>query len=143
MKKSTDELTNILKAKSSIDEYLKENTEQFLVQTQTLAEILEQILKENNISKSQARDNLGLSPSYFYELLRGEKTDPSRDKLIMLCIGIKADCEQTKRVLEKLKLAPLYSKEPRDSIIMFGLIHKLSIIDINILLDEHNFKILE
>lgn len=143
MKKSTDELLNILKSKSSIDEYLKENTEQFSSQTHTLAEMLEQILKENNVSKSQARDNSGLSPTYFYELLRGAKTDPSRDKLIMFCIGIKADCEQTKRVLGKLKLAPLYSKDPRDSIIMFGLIHKLSVIDINILLDEHNFQILE
>lgn len=61
----------------------------------------------------------------------------------MICIGMDADYEQTKRVLEKLKLAPLYSRDPRDSIIIFGLLHKMSVIDINILLDEHNLKILE
>lgn len=143
MKKSTDELSKILESKKTgreLDEFLKENRENF--SEQIFTEMLEQTLKENKVRKSQAIRRSLIDRTYAYNIFQGVRV-PSRDKLIMLCIGMGADCEQTKRLLLKLKLAPLYTKDARDSIILFGLLHKLSVIDINALLYEKNFQILQ
>ncbi len=140
MKKSTDELIQILKNKSDLNDYLKENTEN--ISDASLVQMLNSILKNNGITKSEAIDNSFIQKNYAYQIFNGTKT-PSRDKLIMLSIGIGATVEQTKALLLSVKAAPLYPKDERDSIILFGILHKISIIDINILLYEHGHKILE
>lgn len=145
MKKSTDELSKILENKKNrkdLDEYLSQNRENFL--DQTFAEMLEQTLKENKVSKADAVKNSLLDRTYAYEIFRGTKDkNLSRNKVIMLCIGMEADLEQTRKLLLKKQYAPLYPKNERDSIIIFGLQRKLSVMDINTLLYEKNFDILE
>lgn len=140
MKKSTDELLNILKSKNNLDDYFKENLDQ--LQYTTLPQMLESILQSKNMSKSEALNNSMIEKHYGYQIFKGVKT-PSRDKLIMLCIGIGADLTQTGRLLNSIKAAPLYAKDGRDAVIMFGLLHKLSIIDINFMLYDRGFDVLE
>lgn len=140
MKKSTDELLNILKSKSDLNEYFEENRES--LSTQSLTELLEETLRENGVSKSEAINNSSIEKHYGYQIFKGTKT-PSRDKLIMLSFGMKASLDQTKQLLSKIKAAPLSPKEERDGVIIFGLLHKISITDINILLFERELPILE
>lgn len=145
MKKTTDELSKILKNKKNIndlEEYLNQNRENF--SNQTFAELLEQTLKENKVSKTDAIKRSNLENHYAYEIFRGTKDkNLSRNKIIMLCIGMEADLEQTKKLLLKKHYAPLYAKDERDSIIIFGLLRKMSVMDINALLYEKNFNVLE
>lgn len=61
----------------------------------------------------------------------------------MLCIGTGADLNQTGRLLNSIKAAPLYAKDGRDAVIMFGILHRLSVIDINIMLFDRSFEVLE
>lgn len=145
MKKSTDELSKILENKKNrkdLDEYLSQNRDNF--SNQTFAELLEQTLKENKVSKTDAVKRSNLENHYAYEIFRGTKDkNLSRNKIIMLCIAMEADLEQTRKLLLKKQYAPLYPKNERDSIIIFGLQRKLSIIDINNLLYDKGFEILE
>ena len=145
MKKSTDELSKILENKKNrkdLEEYLSQNRENF--SNQTFAELLEQTLKENKVSKTDAIKRSNLENHYAYEIFRGTKDkNLSRNKIIMLCIGMEADLEQTRKLLLKKHYAPLYTKDERDSIVIFGLQRKLSIIDINNLLYDKGFEILE
>ena len=145
MKKSTDELSKILENKKNrkeLEEYLSQNRENF--SNQTFAELLEQTLKENKVSKADAIKRSDLENHYAYEIFRGTKDkNLSRNKIIMLCIGMEADLEQTRKLLLKKHYAPLYTKDERDSIVIFGLQRKLSIIDINNLLYDKGFEILE
>lgn len=145
MKKSTDELSKILENKKNrkeLEEYLSQNRENF--SNQTFAELLEQTLKENKVSKADAIKRSDLENHYAYEIFRGTKDkNLSRNKIIMLCIGMEADLEQTRKLLLKKHYAPLYAKDERDSIVIFGLQRKLSIIDINNLLYDKGFEILE
>lgn len=145
MKKSTDELSKILENKKNrkdLEEYLSQNRDNF--SNQTFAELLEQTLKENKISKAEAVKRSLIERTYAYELFRASNNKvTSRDKVIMLCAGMGADLEQTRRLLLKMKHAPLYAKDERDSIIIFGLLRKMSVMDINTLLYEKNFEILE
>ncbi|MDD6489141.1 MAG: hypothetical protein PUG48_04930 [Clostridia bacterium] len=145
MKKSTDELSKILENKKNrkdLDEYLSQNRENF--SNQTFAELLEQTLKENKVSKTDAVKRSHLENHYAYEIFRGTKDkNLSRNKIIMLCIGMEADLEQTRKLLLKKQYAPLYPKNERDSIIIFGLQRKLSVMDINNLLYDKGFEILD
>lgn len=145
MKKSTDELSKILENKKNrkdLDEYLSQNRDNF--SNQTFAELLEQTLKENKVSKTDAVKRSNLENHYAYEIFRETKDkNLSRNKIIMLCIAMEADLEQTRKLLLKKQYAPLYPKNERDSIIIFGLQRKLSIIDINNLLYDKGFEILE
>lgn len=140
MKKSTDELLGILKSKSNLDDYFKENIDQ--LRCEPLSQMLENLINIKNISKSEAIDNSMIEKHYGYQIFKGVKT-PSRDKLIMLCIGIGADLKQTGRLLNSIKAAPLYAKDGRDAVIMFGILHRLSVIDINIMLFDRGFEVLE
>ena len=140
MIKKTDDLTKILKTKNNYDDFIRENSSSMNVQS--LTECLETILISNNISKADAISRSNLQRNYAYQIFSGQRI-PSRDKLIMLCIGMNADQQQTSKLLLKIKAAPLYARDERDSIILFGIIHGISVIDINILLYEHNLKCLE
>lgn len=140
MKKSTDELLGILKSKSNLDDYFKENIDQ--LQCATLPQLLESLINSKGMSKSEAINNSMIEKHYGYQIFKGVKT-PSRDKLIMLCIGIGADLNQTEKLLNSIKAAPLYAKDGRDAVIMFGILHRLSVIDINIMLFDRGFEVLE
>ena len=140
MKKSTDELLNVLKSKSNIDDYFKENIDQ--LRCEPLSQMLENLINIKNISKSEAIDNSMIEKHYGYQIFKGVKT-PSRDKVIMLCIGIGADLNQTGRLLNSIKAAPLYAKDGRDAVIMFGILHRLGVIDINLMLFDRGFEVLE
>lgn len=139
-KKSTDELMKILKNKSSYSDYISENKGS-MDSNKTLPQMLEKLLNENHITKSKAIKNSQLESHYAYQIFNGTKT-PSRDKLIMLCIGCGATVEQTRKMLIKIKAAPLYPKDKRDSIILFGILHKIPVMDIDILLYEHGLPTL-
>lgn len=138
--KSTDELNKLLKNNIPIEQYLKENLESFM--SESFTEMLKQILISNHISKADAIKAANLERTYGYQIFKGERT-PSRNTVIRLCIGLKASSEQTKALLLKLKLAPLYSKDKRDSIILFGIIHKLSLVEINELLYDNDLPLLQ
>lgn len=140
MKKSTDDLIKILKNKNSYDDFIRENSAS--MDDRSLTESLESLLVVNHISKADAISHSNLQRNYAYQIFSGQRI-PSRDKLIMLCIGMNADQQQTSKLLLKIKAAPLYAKDERDSIILFGLMHHISVIDINILLYEHHLKCLE
>lgn len=140
MKKSTDELLNILKSNSSLDDFFKENIDE--LKSPDLPKMLENLLKSKNMSKSEALDSSMIEKHYGYQIFKGTKT-PSRDKLIMLCIGIGADLTQTGRFLNSIKASPLYAKDGRDAVIMFGILHRLNVIDINIMLFDRGYGVLE
>ena len=76
-----------------------------------------------------------------YLLLDGRRS-PSRDKVISLCLALKLELPETQRALTLTKNGQLYSKSKRDSILIFALGKKLSVIDTNVLLEEMNEPVL-
>lgn len=138
-KKSTDELNKILRSNIPISRYLKENADSF--NNLTLPQTFELILKENKISKSQAVKGSDLERTHGYQILSGKRS-PTRDNLIRMCIGMRASSEQTRLLLLKNKSAPLYSKDKRDSVILFGIMHHMNLQEINELLYHNHLPIL-
>jgi hypothetical protein len=91
----------------------------------------------SSFDKSKLIEDSGIERSYCYHILNGTKK-PSRDKILRLCIAAHFNTEQTKRALEIAKEGILYAKSSRDAIIQYAINQKLSVIDTNILLDQHH-----
>ena len=81
------------------------------------------------ISRAQIQRNYG------YQILDGRR-NPSRDKVIALSLALHLDVNETQRALMIAKNGQLYSKNKRDSILIFALGKKLSVIQTNELLYE-------
>ncbi|MBQ8133312.1 MAG: hypothetical protein IJ192_02705 [Clostridia bacterium] len=137
-KKSTDELNRLL-SHTPIKQYLNENDASF--NKKTLPQMLEAVLKSNGISQVNAIKAANLERTFGYQIFKGIKK-PSRDTLLRICIGMKASTAQTRALLLKIKAAPLYSKDKRDSVILFGILHHLNLQEIDELLYNNKLPVL-
>ena len=79
----------------------------------------------------------GIEKSYYYQIFKGTR-NPSRDKVLRLCIGAGLSMRETTRALELSQLAPLYPKNRRDIIISVAINQHASVLDTDMLLDKYN-----
>ncbi|WP_195269098.1 XRE family transcriptional regulator [Eubacterium sp. 1001713B170207_170306_E7] len=128
IKKPTDALLNALMASNTLENYFQSNKD-YLIDC-TLPEHLNALLEVKKQTKAAVIKNAELNEIYGYQIFSG-KRKPSRDKLIMLCIGMKLTLEEIQQVLKLAGHAFLYPKKHRDCILIFGLKHGLSIYEIN------------
>ena len=133
MKKTTD-LLNELNTSNNIDKYLKDNSDSII--DQTLAEYFCKIFEERNLSKSEVIHRSNLNEIYAYQILGGKRT-PSRDKIIALCVGAYFSIDDTNYTLKLGGFAPLYPKSERDAIIIYGIQHQKTVLEINETLFTH------
>lgn len=142
MKKSTDELMNILRNKRSVDEYFAENDNEIFFGT--LSEQVNFYIARKGLTKAEVVRRSGLNRGYCYEILSGKKTkNISRDKVILLCFGLELSVDEAQQLLKKCGYAPLYARDTRDSIIIFCIENSISVINTNIKLGDYNLEPLE
>lgn len=138
--KTTGDLEGEIKASKSIDEYLVNNSDHLI--KQSTSETLNEALYRTGMSVSDVIRRCGLTRSHVYHIFNGNRL-PSRDKLIAIAFGLGLDCEETNTLLKKCRFAPLYPKDGRDAVIIFGLTHGKDIIETNINLADKNYDILK
>lgn len=63
-----------------------------------------------------------MSEVYLHQVFSGRR-NPSRDRLICLCISLDATLEETQDLLKKAAFAQLYPKVRRDAVIIHGILH--------------------
>lgn len=141
MKKTTEELMEILKQKKSIHAYFTEEIDE--LEFASLAEYLELLLNEKGLRKSDVIKRSNMDKNYAYQIFNGNKTHPSRDKMIALAIGMGLNVLETRKLLKIAGACDLYTRNPRDSVIIFGLNNRLSLIDTNELLNDYRLDLLE
>lgn len=128
IKKPTDELMESLNSSPSIDNYLQK--EQDYLITASLAVYLNQLISDKNLKKSQVIKDAELNEIYGYQIFSGKRL-PSRDKLISLAFGLALSLEETQQLLKYAGFSPLYPKNKRDSIIIWGINHHFNICQTN------------
>ena len=142
MKKSTDDLMNILKQAPSVDDYFDQNDSEIFFGS--LSEMIDYFLARKNLTKADVVNGSGINKGYCYEIMSGKSTkNISRDKVIMLCFGLRLTVDEAQQLLKKSGYAPLYARDTRDSIIVFSLENRINIVSTNIKLGEYNLEILE
>lgn len=134
-KKNTNDLQQELMNTPNLSGFLSDNQEQFI--TESVPEILNQIFTQKNVSKAQLAKKSGMSEIYLHQIFAGRRT-PSRNRLICLCFGLEVTLDEAQELLKQCGLAQLYPKIRRDAIITYGLVHKISLFDINDQLFEEN-----
>lgn len=133
MKKSTDELLKLLKTKSNIEEFFKENGSELIFDS--LSEMIDFFMNQKGLKKADVvkRSMLG---NYAYSILNGNRKKPERDKLIMLCFGLRLTADEANRLLKMSSNGELYVRNPRDLVLIYALDRNQSVIEANNKLEE-------
>ena len=71
-----------------------------------------------------------------YSIINGNRKKPERDKLIMLCFGLKLTSEEANLLLKKSSNGELYVRNPRDLVLIYALDRNQSVIEANNKLEE-------
>ena len=139
--KQTEELLEGLKKANNLEKYVLENQDEFL--QVDIAEYLENIIREKQLKRSQIVKDSGLDRSYVYHILNGERKNPSRSKLLAICVAMKMDIKETQYFLRAAQVPVLYPRNQRDCIILYGLEQGVSVMELNETLYTMQFELLE
>lgn len=133
---TTDELLKVLHSAHS-KEQLKSYHD--MIDTQdfprTFSEYFNAYLVDHRILDAEVIQASCIPRTYAYQILNGTK-NPGRNKVLALCIAAGMSCEETGRALALADAGKLYPRRKEDSIIIFALDQKLSVLQTNELLYE-------
>lgn len=134
----TDELLRELKNASDIDSFFKSYESQFI--NETTSGYLNKMLALRDMNISAVAKNSGTG-EYVYKIFRGDRL-ASRDILISIAFSMNLSLEETQLLLRISKFAILDSRNKRDSVIIYGLTHNLTVFQTDDILEEQNLATL-
>ncbi len=140
--KTTGELLHILKGTHSekeLNEYIERHTQPD--QEMSFAARFSDLLERKGRSKSDVIRKSLVERTYGYQILSGKK-NAGRDYILALCIAAELTLRETQSMLEGAKAGILYSRSTRDAIIIYGIEHNMSVMDLNELLNVKGEKTL-
>ncbi len=139
MNKDTSKIIDELKLCEEFKSFYSGNKE-YMVRN-SLAEMLNKLINEKGLHKSEIIKNSELSEVYAYQIFSGRRV-PERKKLLCLSIAMELNLDEIQFLLKCAGYSPLYVKIPFDSIVLYGICKKLSVIQINELLFEYGLETL-
>lgn len=137
--KTTNDLSQELMCDGGIDTYLDANQPFF--SDLSVTELLTALYGKKSVSKADLARRAGMSEVYLHQVFSGRRK-PSRDRLLCLCVGLGATLEETQQLLRQATYAQLYPRIKRDAIISHGIVHDVTLNDINDKLFLENEKTL-
>ena len=141
MQKDTEQLENELVAADDVKNFINDNKENF--KNYTLAEYLNKLLAEKNLSKAEIIKLSQLDTTYVYRVFSGVTKKPARQNVIALALALKLSPKETNYLLYYAGVEKLYVRNEWDSIIFFALENNLSVAETNELLqDSKEFPLL-
>ena len=137
--KTTSDLRQELMEDNSIDTYLQGNAALFV--DQDVVVLLTELYEQKHLTKAALARQAGMSEVYLHQVFAGRR-NPSRDRLLCLCIGLEATVEETQQLLRQAGYAQLYPRVRRDAIILHAIAHGIALPLVNDKLYEENEKTL-
>lgn len=139
MAKNTSKIVEELGLCPDFKTFYNENKEYLI--TDNLSAMLDRLLKEKNLKKSTVIKAAEISEVYAYQIFSGLRV-PERNKLLCLGVAMSLNLDEIQTLLKCAGYAPLYVKLPFDSIVIYGICNKLSVVEINELLYEYGLDTL-
>lgn len=138
LRKNTDELLNELRDKNcDIQEYIDNNPDSFI--EVNLKEFWRQMIEKSGLSKSNIINKSDYSYVYFYDVIAGKKI-PTTDKIIRLVLAMHLSLEDCQQALKNCGKAYLYPRIKRDSLIIYAVEHRYTILQTQELLQKSGEK---
>ncbi len=106
-----------------------------------LSTLLNALLCKHNLKKSEIIRAAEMSEVYAYQIFSGLRK-PDRKKLLCLAVAMKLPLDEVQTLLKCGGYSALYVKLPFDSIILYGVCKKLSVVEINEILYEYGMETL-
>ena len=139
MSRKTDALLkNILSAKD-FNEVLDANAATFV--EQSVSEYLQHLCRARGMIPEQVIKKSQIDRTYGHHIFNGTRL-PSRDKLLMLSFGFELSLDETQELLKTAGKSILYPKVKRDAAIIYGISHKMNIMDVQYLLTSVHLPLL-
>lgn len=104
---------------------------------------MNKVLEEKKLTKAEVVKKSGVEKSYVYYIFSGEKENPSRSKLIAVCMAMEMELEEVQKLLKSTGFSRLYPKILMDSIIIYGINNHMTVMEVNEYLYELGLDILE
>ena len=112
--------------------------------SETLQGFLNRLMAEQEVTIPELIDRSGISRNYIYNILSGERPNPGRDKVIAICIGLRASFTQINRALEIVKHSALYPRDERDARIAIAVNQGVkTVTEVNLMLEKNGLKPLD
>ncbi len=125
--KPTDELNELLEKTSpkEVGDYLKNNNDYLATDEKTFYYYMKNTIEEKHIKLKDVYSFAGVSESYGSQILRMEKHTKNRDLILKLCICAHFKWDETDKALKLYGFNELYSKNPRDAVIIVALNNRI------------------
>lgn len=107
-----------------------------------LSSYIKAVLAEKGMSTADMQKKSCIDRTYIYQIMDGSK-NPGRDKIIAIAIACEMTLPECQRALEIAREGILYAKSRRDSLIIYAINKKMSIMELNGLLEEHDLPSLK
>ena len=137
--KDTSKIVEELEICPDFKSFYNENKDYMI--KEDLSALLDELIKKYGLKKSQVIRAAEMSEVYAYQIFSGLRV-PERKKLLCLAVGMSLNLDETQTLLKCAGYAPLYVKLPFDSIVIYGICKKLSVVKINELLFEYGLETL-
>ena len=138
--KTTDKLTDVLK-KAKPDEIsavMEENEASFLTKDRPFAEYIRQMIRKKGLKQQDVFIAADIPEGYGYKLISEQKHTRQRDIILRLCLSARLTLDELQRALELYGLPRLYSRAPRDAVLMIAANNEVyDIHAVNELLEKH------
>jgi len=139
MQKDTSKIVDELRLCPDFQTFYQENKDYMI--SGTLAQMLEQLVENKGLKKSQVIKSAEMSEVYGYQIFSGVRV-PERKKLLCLAVAMKLTIEECQQLLKCAGYSQLYVKLPFDSVVLYGLCKQLSVMQINELLFSYGLETL-
>ncbi len=131
--KKTEDLLKELSTVANVQDYLSENTEEFI--PKDFFAYLREFTERAGISKGEVAKRACMDRFYTYDIYRGRKL-PTSDKIVCLSLALGLNLEETQHLLMTASRPILYAKRKRDSILIFAVNNQKTVVETNTLLFE-------
>lgn len=139
MNKDTSKIVEELKLCNNFKTFYNENQDYMI--TDTLSQMLATLMKQKGLKKSAVIKKAELSEVYAYQIFSGLR-HPERNKLLCLALGMELSLDEVQSLLKCAGYPILYVKLPFDSVVLYGICKKMSVMEINNLLFEQGLDTL-
>ena len=142
-KKKTGELDKVLGNLNpdKIQEYIDTNSDSIYKDELAFSEYMKDMFRIKGYTQQEVFLRADMPERYGYKIISMEKHTVQRDVIIRLCMASEFDKAETNRALKLYGLSELYSRIPRDAVIIVAINSKIRNIDeVNDLLKKYGFN---
>lgn len=128
---TTNNLLNRIINGRDFEKVLDTNKEVF--EEQSVSDYLMKLCEEKGLVPETVIKKAQIDRTYGHQIINGTR-NPSRDKLIQLAFGFGLSLDETQKLLKTAGRSILYAKIKRDAACIFGISHRLGMIEMQELL---------